>query len=48
MSKNYEKVKDFYNTKLWSQAMVCNAVGRWITSEEFQKITGKEYKTAKT
>nr|WP_313344739.1 XkdX family protein [Lacrimispora sp.] len=23
--------------------MVRNAVGRWITADEFQEITGKEY-----
>lgn len=44
MSKNYEKVKDFYNADLWSIVMVCNAVGRWITEKEYLDITGKEYK----
>lgn len=42
-SKNYEKVEGFYNAKLWSLRMVRNAVDRWITSDEFQEITGKEY-----
>lgn len=43
MSKNYNKVAGYYNTGLWSFGMVRNAVGRWITAEEFFKITGKEY-----
>lgn len=42
MSK-FEKVKVFYYAKLWSLGMVRNAVGRWITADEFQEITGKEY-----
>lgn len=43
MSKNYEKVKDFYDADLWSEGMVWNAVDKWITMEEYQEITGKEY-----
>jgi len=44
MSKNYEKVNDFYKADLWSIDMVWNAVGRWITEKEYLDITGKEYK----
>lgn len=43
MSKNYEKVKGFYDAGLWSEGMVENAVGRWITPDEYQEIIGKEY-----
>ena len=43
MSKNYDKVKDFYETKLWSLVMVNNAVNRWITEDEYIEITGHEY-----
>lgn len=43
MSKNFEKVKGFYDAGLWSLGMVRNAVGRWITVEEFREITGEEY-----
>lgn len=43
MSKNFDKVKDFYNADLWSLGMVHNAVERWITAEEFREITGEEY-----
>ena len=43
MSEHFEMVKDFYNCQLWSEYMVKNAVDRWITATEYQKITGKEY-----
>ncbi|MTK06658.1 MAG: XkdX family protein [Hungatella sp.] len=43
MSKNFEKVKRFYDTKLWSLSWVVNAVDKWITAAEYQEITGKEY-----
>jgi len=42
MSK-FEKVKVFYEAKLWTLGMVKNAVERWITAAEYQEITGKEY-----
>lgn len=42
MSK-YNKVKSYYEAGLWSLKMVWNAVGRWITEEEFTEITGKEF-----
>lgn len=43
MSKYFVKVKGFHDSGLWSETMVCNAVNRWITEEEFKRITGKEY-----
>ena len=43
MSKNYSKVKGYHDTGLWSLGMVRNAVGRWITEEEYKEITGKDY-----
>lgn len=42
MSK-LECVKEFYEKELWSEQMVWNAVGRWITAEEYAGITGREY-----
>lgn len=46
MSKNFLKVKKFYDEKLWSIARVRNAVkARWITEYEFKQITGEDYKT---
>lgn len=44
MSKNFDKVKGFYDAGLWSLEMVHNAVDRWITVGEYTEITGKEYK----
>lgn len=43
MSKNFEKVNRYYSASLWSLGMVRNAVGRWITEEEFAEITGQTY-----
>jgi hypothetical protein len=42
-SKNYDKVKSYYDNGLWSKAKVHNAVGRWITAEEYEEITGEPY-----
>ena len=44
MSKNYAKVKNFYDRGLWSEARVKNAVrARWITPAEYELITGEKY-----
>ncbi|WP_304341688.1 XkdX family protein [Clostridioides mangenotii] len=34
----------FYEASLRSIGMVWNAVGCWITADEFQEITGIEFK----
>lgn len=39
----YEDVKNYYIRGIWTKAMVRNAVGRWITAEEFKLITGEDY-----
>lgn len=33
-----EKIKDYYTKGLWTRQMVLNAVGKWITEEEANKI----------
>lgn len=44
-SKNYGKVKLWYDMKMWNENRVRNAVGtKWITEVEFEEITGKAYK----
>jgi hypothetical protein len=43
MSKNYAKVKQYYEMGLWNKSMVLNAVGRWITADEYKTITGDDY-----
>nr|DAQ03157.1 MAG TPA: hypothetical protein [Caudoviricetes sp.] len=45
MSKNYAKVKRYYDSSLWSVAMVHTAVGKWITAEEYTTITGQTYES---
>lgn len=51
-SKNYEKVKRYYNTykadgsRMWTIGMVKNAVTKgWVTAEEFREITGEVYES---
>lgn len=43
MSKNFDKVKYYYDHKLWRIERVHAAVGKWITEEEYTKITGFIY-----
>jgi hypothetical protein len=40
-SEKFETVKQYYESGLWNETMVRNAVGRWITAEEYEEITGK-------
>lgn len=43
-SNNYEKVKRYFNLKMWNETRVRNAVKMgWITEAEFAEITGKAY-----
>lgn len=47
-SKNFTKVKNFYDNGLWNEARVRNAVTNpksnpWITAAEFEEITGRAY-----
>lgn len=43
-SEKFELVKGYYDAGLWSAKAVRNAVGKgWITAEEYQEITGREY-----
>ena len=43
-SKNFEKVKGYYDMGLWSKAKVKNAVVKnWITAAEYEEITGEPY-----
>lgn len=49
MSKNFEKVKKYYDNYLtgkypqWDKTKVYNAVGKWITKTEYKTITGETY-----
>lgn len=44
-----QKIKDFYDARLWTAGMVANAVvkGR-ITEAEYQEITGDTYTAPET
>ena len=43
-SKKFEEVKNFYITGQWGKKAVRNAVVRgWITSAEYEEITGEQY-----
>lgn len=39
-SKNYDKVKTYYERGMWSEDRVRDAVGKWITEEECAEIIG--------
>ncbi len=43
-SKNYDKVKRWYDMNMWDETRVRNAVEKgWITEDEFTEITGLPY-----
>ena len=47
-SKNFEKVKKFYDSGLWSRQRVYDAVSNpagnpWITAAEYEEIAGEAY-----
>lgn len=39
----YEKIKYYYENGLWSLQRVWNVVGKVITEEEYQQVTGFIY-----
>ena len=44
MSAKFDTVKKYFNMGMWTEQKVKNAVAKgWITAEEFESITGKEY-----
>lgn len=45
MSKNFSKIKRYYDTGLWSKRKVYEVVGKktGITAEEYTIITGEAY-----
>lgn len=43
MSDKFEKVKYYYETKLWNKERVHNAVNKWITAEEYEIIVGEKW-----
>ena len=46
MSKNYEKIKKYYDSGLWNKARVRNMVTKGIITEgEYREITGEEFES---
>lgn len=41
-SPRYKTVSDYYKNGLWNATMVQNAVGRWITEAEAEKILSQK------
>ena len=49
-SKNFQKVKNYYDMRLWSKDRVRNMVTNpasnpWITADEYEEITGEPYES---
>lgn len=42
-SKNFNKIKTYYDRKLWTKAKVYACVPNLITAAEYQEITGEPY-----
>lgn len=42
-SRNFDRVKRWFDSGFWNTDMVKNAVGRWITKKEYEEITGEPY-----
>ena len=41
MSRKFEKVKHYYEKRLWTKEQVANAVKKnWITQAEYEEIVG--------
>ena len=40
-SKNFGKVKSYYERGMWSTERVSAAVGKWITEDEYREIAGE-------
>ena len=39
----FDRVKSYYDRGIWTKEMVWDAVGRWISAEEYKFITNEEY-----
>lgn len=43
MSEKFEIVRAYYDAGLWNASRVKNAVGKWITQDEYTEITGDPF-----
>lgn len=39
----FDKIKYYYDTGLWSKQRVYNVVGKAITEQDYELITGEQY-----
>lgn len=42
-SSKFDTVKRHYDNNAWDKSQAADAVGRWITAEEYKEITGEDY-----
>lgn len=42
-SAMFEQIREWYDAGRWSKIRVNNAVGKRITAEEYEEITGEPY-----
>ena len=42
-SKKFEVVERYYKRNIWTKSQVSEAVGVWITEDEFYDIVGEKY-----
>lgn len=40
-SVKFVQVQNYFKSGLWNEAMIENAVGKWITEQEMNEIIGK-------
>lgn len=44
MSKNFDKIKKYYDSGLWSKERVRNVTNKgFITADEYEMIVGEKY-----
>lgn len=43
LTSRFALVKEYYDKGLWAKERVRDAVGRWITPAEYEKITGEPF-----
>lgn len=42
-SKKFDMILNYYKNFYWDINKVRNAVGKWITEEEYKEITGEDF-----
>lgn len=42
-SEHFAEVKGYFDDGFWNKSRVRAAIGKWITPEEYEEITGESY-----